>query len=286
MRFSEAQGVAVVGTLDFAETVRWRHSVRAFLPLPLPSAQLEAVLEDAQRFPSNANTQPWVVHIVSGAKRAEISRELLCAARQHRVSLDFSYDPRRGDNEVLLRHVHEQGHRYYEVMGIKRDDYDARGKLHLRNFEFFGAPTLCFCSCPRSVTACGWLQMSACTAPQPRRAPATSRGAASCAENRTASLGPAWRYRHRTGGSKTNGCAPGCGQPIPLTYGRSPTRRTTSCPPTHWKTSSPPTPVWGTADRLLHIRALRFAAGGAKPSSRAAQRPARGRSSTKPAVQS
>jgi hypothetical protein len=130
-----------------------------------------------------------------------------------------------------------------------------------------------FCSCPRSVTACGWLQTSACTAPHPRRASATSRGAASCAENRTALFGPAWRYRHRTGGSKTTGCAPGCGQPVPLTYGALPdpphhvlpTNALENILAAHASVGGPPTAcfIFELCDSRLAV---------AKPSSRAAQK--------------
>jgi nitroreductase len=148
MREAEPESVAVAGTLDFAETVRRRHSARAFLPDPLPEAELLAVLEDAQRSPSNTNSQPWVVHVVSGVKRDELSRELLRAAHQNQVSLDFTYDPRHGGHEALLRHVHDYGHRYYDVMGIERDDVAARGRLHERNFEFFGAPHVAFLLLP------------------------------------------------------------------------------------------------------------------------------------------
>ncbi|WP_256727214.1 nitroreductase family protein [Streptomyces acidiscabies] len=47
--------------------MRARRSVRTFLPTPLPPSDIRAVLEDARTAPSNCNTQPWTVHIVSGA---------------------------------------------------------------------------------------------------------------------------------------------------------------------------------------------------------------------------
>ncbi|MEV8393603.1 MULTISPECIES: nitroreductase family protein [unclassified Streptomyces] len=49
-------------TLSFAEAVRTRHAVRAFLPDPLPAAQIRSVLGDARMAPSNCNTQPWQIH--------------------------------------------------------------------------------------------------------------------------------------------------------------------------------------------------------------------------------
>jgi nitroreductase len=43
-----------------------RHSTRAFLPTPVPQALLRAVLEEALRAPSWANTQPWDIFAAAG----------------------------------------------------------------------------------------------------------------------------------------------------------------------------------------------------------------------------
>ncbi|MGL6235921.1 MAG: nitroreductase [Segniliparus sp.] len=134
--------------LDFAAAVRARRSTRAFLAEPLTDAELRAVLEDAQLSPSNSNSQPWRAHIVSGAKRDELSRELLRAAGEGRVSMDFTFDPKYGGNEDLMRKVREQGGRYYETMGVAKDDFAGRGELMLRNYEFFGAPHVAFLFTP------------------------------------------------------------------------------------------------------------------------------------------
>jgi nitroreductase len=97
------------------------------------------VLEDARCAPSNSNTQPWAVHIVSGAPRDRLSAALLTAAREGRESLDFVYDsalypPPYGDWRRA------QGYSYYAAMGIARGDRAARIEAHLDNLRFFGAP--------------------------------------------------------------------------------------------------------------------------------------------------
>ncbi|CAB3797197.1 hypothetical protein LMG28614_04520 [Paraburkholderia ultramafica] len=46
-----------------------RRSIRAFLPTPLPGADIEANLEAASRAPSGINTQPWKVSIAVDAIR-------------------------------------------------------------------------------------------------------------------------------------------------------------------------------------------------------------------------
>ena len=59
---------------SFQEVIRSRQSIRQFLPTPVEEEVLRKVLEDAQYTPSNCNTQPWDVHIVSGAKKEELSK--------------------------------------------------------------------------------------------------------------------------------------------------------------------------------------------------------------------
>lgn len=70
--------------------MRARRSVRTFLPTPLPPSDIRAVLEGAQAAPSNCNTQPWTVHIVSGAARDALSGEILKADDEGRFSSDYA----------------------------------------------------------------------------------------------------------------------------------------------------------------------------------------------------
>ncbi|WP_318375983.1 nitroreductase [Enterobacter sp.] len=123
----------------FRDVVRERHSVRHFLPQPVPDAILRAVLEDAQRAPSNCNTQPWQTHIVSGAKRDALSKAILAADDAGQLTPDFSFDT--GDFPGIYRErSKEQGAAYYQAIGVKREDYDQRRHASRRNLEFFGAP--------------------------------------------------------------------------------------------------------------------------------------------------
>ena len=54
--------------MDVVEAIKTRKSIRAFKPDPVPQAVLKEILEQAQRAPSWANTQPWEFAIVTGAK--------------------------------------------------------------------------------------------------------------------------------------------------------------------------------------------------------------------------
>ena len=46
-----------------------RRSIRAFLPTPVCDATVREILEVASRAPSGTNTQPWKVHVLTGASK-------------------------------------------------------------------------------------------------------------------------------------------------------------------------------------------------------------------------
>ncbi|ELT9027993.1 nitroreductase [Salmonella enterica] len=123
----------------FRDVVRERHSVRNFLAHPVPEDILRSVLEDAQRSPSNCNTQPWQAHIVSGSKRDALSKAILAADDAGQLTPDFSFDT--SDFPGIYRErSREQGAAYYQAIGVKREDFEQRRDALRRNLEFFGAP--------------------------------------------------------------------------------------------------------------------------------------------------
>ncbi|GAY22557.1 MULTISPECIES: nitroreductase [Sphingobium] len=131
----------------FHDVVRERRSVRAFLPTPVPDALMQAVVDDARHAPSNANIQPWSVHIVSGAKRDELSKAMLEAEAAGRLTPDFpfGYDELYG---VYSDRQKAQAAAYYEALGVAREAFDERRMTMLRNLEFFGAPHACLLFMP------------------------------------------------------------------------------------------------------------------------------------------
>lgn len=126
-------------TLPFAEAVRNRRSFRHFLPTPLSDSVIQSVLADAQFAPSNCNTQPWAVHVVSGVKLAELSRALLDANDAGRITPDFSWDETAFQGRLDERRK-EHGKLYYESLGVARSDISGRAEASKRNFTFYGAP--------------------------------------------------------------------------------------------------------------------------------------------------
>jgi nitroreductase len=115
--------------------------------MPLRPDQIDAVLQDAQRAPSNCNTQPWQVHIVSGATRSSLTQVLIEHAERADFSPDFTWDEGAFPAPLDARR-RAQGKTYYEAMGIARADQAGRHEAMLRNLDFFGAPHAAFLFMP------------------------------------------------------------------------------------------------------------------------------------------
>jgi nitroreductase len=54
--------------MDVIEAIKERYSVRAFKPDPVPLDLIRKIIEQAQRAPSWANTQPWEFAVATGKK--------------------------------------------------------------------------------------------------------------------------------------------------------------------------------------------------------------------------
>jgi nitroreductase len=145
--------------LPISDAIRLRRSVRGFLPREVPQDTLNAIYTLAQCAPSNCNTQPWVVHVVSGAACAALGQRLCQAALDPTAHApDFPYDGRY-DNAYRDRQF-DAAAQLHGAMGIARDDKAGRARSFLRNFDFFGAPHAAFVFLPepfglREAADCG-----------------------------------------------------------------------------------------------------------------------------------
>lgn len=123
----------------FDEVVLGRRSIRGFLDKPVPQKLLEEVLEMAMRAPSSFNNQCWNFSVVSGDPLNAIRRgntEGIMAGNPD--SREFrTHDKQSGDHRSRQIEVAKQ---LFGVMGIEREDKDARQDWVLRGFRQFDAP--------------------------------------------------------------------------------------------------------------------------------------------------
>ncbi|MFJ4067356.1 nitroreductase [Pseudomonas sp. NPDC089996] len=123
----------------FSHVVRHRRSMREFLPQAIPSELIQAVLEDAQQAPSNCNTQPWQVHVVSGAKRDELAMALSAADDAGRFTPDYYFDMTEYP-EIYAERARSSAKARYDAIHVTREDKEGRAKAMRQNLNFFGAP--------------------------------------------------------------------------------------------------------------------------------------------------
>lgn len=132
---------ASIAAVDDAITSR--RSIRAFLSTPVPRADIEAILAVAARSPSGTNTQPWQVHVLTGAAKAALSSDILAAfddpVERARHTEAYAYYPTEWRSPYIDRR-RKVGWDLYSLLGIAKTDKAAMHAQHARNYGFFDAP--------------------------------------------------------------------------------------------------------------------------------------------------
>lgn len=137
-----------------------RRSIRRFLPTPVPRETIEAILQVAARAPSGTNTQPWQVHVLTGAALARLSARILAAyddpsqAAQH--TEEYAYYPREWRSPYIDRR-RKVGWDLYGLLGIAKGDKPAMHAQHGRNYRFFDAPVGLIFTIDRVMEQGSWL---------------------------------------------------------------------------------------------------------------------------------
>lgn len=89
--------VAVDAAIASRRAIRAIRAIRAFLPTPVPRGVVEDILALAARAPSGTNTQPWRVHVFTGAAKERLSRAVRAAyddaAECARHTEEYAYYP-------------------------------------------------------------------------------------------------------------------------------------------------------------------------------------------------
>ena len=127
---------------SFKEVLTARRSVRGFKNKPLSPSLIEEIFSQAQLSPSNCNTQPWHVHVVSGELCQRFASHFQEAMMAGDISLDFPYEGRY--EGAYKDRQYDAAYQLYAAMGIARDDKVKRNEAFFRNFNFFGAPHVAF----------------------------------------------------------------------------------------------------------------------------------------------
>ncbi|MBX3606521.1 MAG: nitroreductase [Piscinibacter sp.] len=137
-----------------------RRSIRAFLPTPVPRATVEDILAVAARAPSGTNTQPWKVHVLTGASQAELTRRIVAAyddpAQRATHHEEYAYYPTEWVSPYIDRR-RKVGWDLYGLLGIGKTDKARMHAQHGRNYRFFDAPVGLIFTIDRIMQQGSWL---------------------------------------------------------------------------------------------------------------------------------
>jgi len=140
-------------SLDVAEAVMTRRSVRAFLDTPVPLETLRRVMDQARFAPSGCNYQPWEASILSGEPLRALQQQMLAAEPLDPPEYDWAAPFASEPHKTRLFEVTAQ---MFDAMGIERNDKNARKEFADRNIVSFGAPAVLMCYFPRFMKEAQW----------------------------------------------------------------------------------------------------------------------------------
>lgn len=141
--------------MEFTDVVTNRRSIRAYESTPVPTEIIERVFSLGLKAPSNCNTQPWYVHIVSGAKIESLRNSLPEKFMSGQLHLDYPYEGVYQDEFKVRQYAAAQA--LYNSLSIAREDKVKRHEAFMRNFTFFDAPHVAFFYLPA-----GFAEREAC----------------------------------------------------------------------------------------------------------------------------
>ncbi|MBV8035210.1 nitroreductase [Roseateles sp.] len=140
--------------------IKTRHSLRAFLPTPVPRRTVEDILEVASWAPSGTNTQPWQVHVLTGAALQRIAGRIQAAyldpAQNAAHREEYAYYPNEWRSPYIDRR-RKVGWDLYGLLGIAKTDKARMQHQHGRNFVFFDAPVGLLFTIDRVMQQGSWL---------------------------------------------------------------------------------------------------------------------------------
>ena len=139
--------------MDVTEAVDSRKSIRAFLDKAVDDSLIKELLEKSSRAASGGNLQPWKIYVINGKTMNSF----------HKFQSEWT-EPETPAYAIYPENLKEpyKTSRYevaddmYSLLGIAREDKEARFKQVLKNYEFFGAPAAFFCFVDRQMGRPQW----------------------------------------------------------------------------------------------------------------------------------
>jgi nitroreductase len=151
-------------TVAVDEAITSRRSIRRFLPTPVPREVIEDILRVASRAPSGTNTQPWRVHVLTGAARQGLVDKVTAAflgsglVDHHQAphKEEYDYYPAQWVSPYIDRR-RKVGWDLYGLLGITKGDTERMRAQQARNYAYFDAPVGLVFTIDRVMGRGSWL---------------------------------------------------------------------------------------------------------------------------------
>ena len=139
--------------MDVTEAVDSRKSIRAFLDKAVDDSLIKELLEKSSRAASGGNLQPWKIYVING-KTMNSFHKFQSQWTETETPAYAIYPENLKEPYKTSRY--EVADDMYSLLGIEREDKEARFKQVLKNYEFFGAPAAFFCFVDRQMGRPQW----------------------------------------------------------------------------------------------------------------------------------
>ena len=134
--------------MKVSQAVCSRKSIRSFSNQKISSSLIRELLILASRSPSGGNLQPWKIYVINNKSMEDFLLFQESWEEPETPAYDI-YPPKL--KEPFRTSRFELGEQMYDLLGIGREDKEARLLQVMKNFEFFGAPAGLFCFIDRET---------------------------------------------------------------------------------------------------------------------------------------
>ena len=143
--------------MDVYEAVTSRRSVRGFTHQRVPREVIERVLSAAAWSPSGSNLQPWHIYVMGGAPLAELKKLAVERVGDGDPGGERGFEMYPGAlKSPYAERRSAYGKERYSALGIAREDWEARQRAAIANWDCFGAPAALFCYIDRDLGLPQW----------------------------------------------------------------------------------------------------------------------------------
>lgn len=124
--------------MELKDAILQRRSIRGFLDKPVARDTLEELLSLSQRAVSAVNSQPWLLHVVTGEMLQKVGADNVARFRRGEP-MDTADTNVSG---VYRQRQVSVGKQLFAVMDIQREDKEKRAAWAERGYRFFDAPAM------------------------------------------------------------------------------------------------------------------------------------------------